>query len=76
MSGYIEVADKKTGDSLIKVYQSKLYTFLSTIDTAGMKGVNDYSLPFLDLTQDWTDEQIYAHFKLTGDEIAYIKAAT
>lgn len=74
MSGYVEVKNKLEGKSLIKVYMSKLYTFLSGIEGAGMKGTKNYSLPKVDLSVTWTDQEIYAHFGLTQEEIDYIEA--
>jgi hypothetical protein len=73
MSGYIEVPDKAVGEALIKVYQSKLYTFLSVVDGAGMKSVTNYSLPKLDLTREWTNQEIYDYFGLTDSEIEYVE---
>ena len=32
-------------------------------------------VPALDMTRRWTDEQLYEHFGLTEDEIAYIEAS-
>lgn len=31
------------------------------------------SLPWLDFTQEWTDEKLYAHFNITEEEQAFIK---
>lgn len=74
MSGYIEVANKKEANSLIEIYQSELYTFLSNFNSAGMKGAESYCLPKLDLTRSWTNDNIYQEFKLTKAEISYIQA--
>lgn len=74
MSGYIEVPNKKIGKALISLYQTRLYRFLSTIETAGMKGVKNYSLPKVDLSRTWTDAELYAYFGLTQEEIDYIEA--
>ena len=30
-------------------------------------------IPFLDFTQEWTDEKLYEHFNLTQEEIAFIE---
>jgi site-specific DNA-methyltransferase (adenine-specific) len=74
MSGYIEVADHTEGKSLISLYESKLYRFLSSLRGAGMKGILNYSLPKVDLTRSWTDQELYQHFGLTQEEIDYIEA--
>jgi hypothetical protein len=31
------------------------------------------TVPWLDFTQEWTDEKLYQHFELTQDEIAFIE---
>jgi len=74
MSGYIEVNDRNDGESLINLYTTKLYTFLSSYNSKGMRGVSSYSLPKLSLDKKWTDEELYAHFDLTQEEIDYIEA--
>lgn len=74
MSGYIEVRDAIEGESLIAVYSSNLYTFLSRLGQSGMRGVANYSLPKVDLTRSWTDAELYAHFGLTQEEIDYVEA--
>lgn len=73
MSGYIEVNNQIEGQNLIAVYKSKLYTFLSGLDGAGMKGITNYSLPKIDLTKKWDDKKLYKHFNLTQEEIDYIE---
>ena len=75
MSGYIEVSDATEGAALIQVYTSKLYTFLSNIDGAGMKGISNYMLPKVDLTRSWTDQDLYTHVNLSADEITYIESS-
>lgn len=74
MSGYIEVKDQKEANSLIAVYKSKLYTFLASITSAGMRGVENYTLPKVDLSRSWSDQELYKHFGLTQEEISYIEA--
>lgn len=77
MSGYIEVTDAKTATSLIKVYSSTLYRFLSQgVKSAGMKSIINYSLPVVDLNKKWTDKELYKHFNLTQEEIEYIEMRT
>ena len=31
------------------------------------------SLPWMDFTQEWTDERLYKHFNITEEEQAFIK---
>lgn len=74
MSGYIEVNNSNEGHQLINLYKTKFYTFLSNLSGAGMRGIENYSLPALSLTTCWTDADLYAHFRLTQDEINYVEA--
>ena len=73
MSGYIEVADRKEGESLISLYNTKLYKLLSKGNSAGMKGEDSYCLPKVTLNKTWTDSDVYTHFDLTQEEIDYIE---
>jgi len=76
MSGYILVSSKREANALIKLYSSKLYRFLSNgVRAAGFRSVTNYSLPKVDLTRPWTDEELYKYFKLTKKEIEYIENA-
>lgn len=72
MSGYIEVTNETEGLSLIALYSTKLYRFLSSLGKAGLRGVGSYSLPKLDLNKAWTDAEVYQHFSLTEQEIEYV----
>ena len=74
MSGYIEVKNKKEGIALIAVCNSNFYKFLASIKSAGMRGIANYTLPKIDLTKTWTDQELYAHFNLTQEEIDYIES--
>ncbi len=74
MSGYIKVSDHNEGESLINLYSTKLYTFLSSYNSKGMRGRINYSLPKLPLDRAWTDIDLYNHFGLTQEEIDYIEA--
>lgn len=74
MSGYIEVANKIEGNYLINLYSTKFYTFLSSYNSKGMRGKDNYSLPKLSLDKTWVDEELYARFNLTQEEIEYIEA--
>lgn len=75
MSGYIEVKNKKEGQNLIRLYESKLYRFRRSIGrSGGMHGWKDYTLPKVDLSRSWSDQELYEHFGLTQEEISYIEA--
>lgn len=74
---YNVVADDMEGKRLTDILSSKTYQVLLN-SVWKYSGWNKLSvlryLPALDLTRDWTDADIYKHFKLTKDEIAYIEA--
>lgn len=74
MSGYIVVNNAVEGQHLIDLYNTKLYKFLAkgTV-SAGMRGVANYTLPKLDITRSWSNEEVYAHFGLTTEEISYVE---
>ena len=58
------------------VFRSKLFRFIFDIywndDTLYTTFFN--SLPYVDLTRTWTDQELYAHFNLTQEEIEYIES--
>ena len=60
------------------VFYSKLFTYLcfnlQIAQNGFMKTVLVKALPKLDMTRTWTDEELYAHFDLTPEEIEYIEA--
>lgn len=56
-------------------YSSKLCRFF--VDNTKSGGFNAsclYSLPLVDYTKSWTDEEIYQHFQLTQEEINLIES--
>jgi SAM-dependent methyltransferase len=75
-SHYSLVSSAFEGQNMANLLNSKLYQFL--MRTAKWNGfVNTTmlrNLPMLDCTHSWTNEQIYEHFNLTPEEIAYIEA--
>lgn len=74
-SGHILVNNEREGNNLICLYQSKLYKFhVNQFISGGMRGAECYKLPKLDLTRTWTDQELYAHFGLTEEEINYIES--
>jgi hypothetical protein len=69
-SGHILDKNKKEGENLIKLYQSKLYCYIQNqMSSGGMRGKIFYELPELDLTRTWTDQELFNYFTLTEDEI-------
>jgi type I restriction-modification system DNA methylase subunit len=75
-SGYIKVKDAKEAENLISLYNSKLYRYVrDQISTGGMRGNTIYEQPYLDISRKWSDQEIYAEFNLTQEEIDLIEKA-
>ena len=69
------VDSKEGGVVAESVLSSKLYRwFHSQFKHGGFNNIRTIvGFPAVDLTRTWTDEELYAHFGLTEEEIAYIK---
>lgn len=75
-SGHILVKNKKEAKNLISLYESCVYRFImDEMTPGGMRGKRIYELPKMDLSRAWTDKELYKHFGLTDEEIAYIEEA-
>jgi hypothetical protein len=46
---------------------------LAFMKTDGSINYSMYVIPYMNFTQEWTDEKLYAHFNITEDEQAFIK---
>ena len=69
------IEDEWTRETVYSVFYSKLFTFIGKnlqLDYNGWMKTTS-SLPKLDLSRTWTDEELYAHFGLTEEEVAYIE---
>lgn len=75
----IDVANGTEGMRLERILNGTLYQAMMNLTKHG-GGFHTISalrlLPALDLTRDWTDEDIFKHFKLTKAEIACAEAHT
>ena len=73
---YILVNNKKEGDHLVSLLQSKLYVFLMQFNpTKNIQFKVDVNkLPIMDLSKSWSDKDLYQYFELTQEEIDYIEA--
>lgn len=70
------VASQQEADNIMSFTLSKLYVFYASnyLKTSGFTpAVKNSQLPMLDSTKKWTDAEVYAHFKLTSEEIAYVE---
>ena len=70
----ITCKNKKEADNLISFLTSKLYRwYIENEKTSGFNtGIT--KLPKLDTSRSWSDQQVYAHFNLTQDEINQIES--
>ena len=70
----IKVASEAEGVNVLSWVRSKLYRVVVTQMKTG--GFNNpfIELQFLGTTKHWTDAEIYAHFNLTDEEIAYVES--
>lgn len=72
---YILVKDNSEGTNLAEILNRKVYQFI--VSTAKWSGFSDLtvlrSLPAVDLSRSWTDEELYAYFNLTSEEIKLIE---
>jgi hypothetical protein len=71
---HVLVESDDEAERLISVLRSKLYRFyINEEKTSGFNtGVG--KLPKVDLTQEWSDQDLYAYFDLTQEEIDYVEA--
>jgi hypothetical protein len=69
------IANDAEIDSIMSVMDTKLYGFFYKMMDSSLMGGADAlkSMTSFPLTRTWTDQEIYAHFNLTADEIEYIE---
>lgn len=69
------ISDKDVGAE--SLFRSKLFSFYFKA-VGGEAGMSQTGImqnaPYVDLTRSWTDQELYAHFNLTQEEIDYIEA--
>jgi site-specific DNA-methyltransferase (adenine-specific) len=72
---YCEMRNEDIYETAIKIFNHPLYKFLinSNKHGAGPETHLIYSLPKIDLSKIWTDEEIFKNFDLNEEEIDYIK---
>lgn len=69
----IYVDDEKQGLNLIKIYSTKLFRWYVSNEKTGGFNTGIFKLPKMDLTKEWTDQQLYEYFDLTEEEINLIE---
>lgn len=62
-------------DNALRILMSKLYKFMLTVTRSNSTVPSQLwrSLPAVDLTRSWTDEELYKHFNLTTEEISLVE---
>jgi len=77
ISASIEVNNEDEAETLKKYLTSKLVQFIlkhtKTASTLSVNFLRGHSLPKVDLTRSWTDNELYEHFNLTEEEINLIE---
>lgn len=75
MNGYgIKVNSEQEGYNVLSWVTSKLYrVIINKMKTGGFNGPF-IELKYLGTNKNWTDEELYAHFGLTEEEIEYIES--
>lgn len=73
----IPIKDNWTKESILSIYESKLWKlifFNFQLEQNGfMKNAIVRRTPAMDMTKEWTDDEIYKYFNLTEEEIEYIE---
>jgi len=74
---YHIVKNKREGLNLVGVLNSKLYRYIGSVYRSGRNlGLALNFLPAVDISNPWTDQQLYQHFGLTQEEIALVEGIT
>lgn len=73
---YLPLSDNLQEQNVKSVWESTLYKFMVYgIHPTGFLKTNIIkSIPCVEMDKKWTDEELYAHFGLTQEEIEYIEA--
>jgi hypothetical protein len=73
---YVEI-DNYDVSNVSSIWNSKLFRFMTySIHPTGFLKTNIIkSLPFVDMSRTWTDQELFDHFSLTDEEIEYIEKA-
>jgi N-6 DNA Methylase len=74
LRSYFTVANETEGNNLIALLNSKLYKMAWR--RPGMITWRALFLPKLDLSKEWTDQELYTHFNLTQDEIDIVEKSS
>lgn len=72
---FMEVNSANEGGNLCAYLESKIVKFLMLSTTYAMNMSKEIvrKIPAIDLSRSWTDEELYAYFNLTTEEIAHVE---
>jgi len=70
-SFFYRTKDKNTAENIQKFFDTNMYKFIDKIKRYGRYAY--MTLPNLDFSKDWTDEEIYDFFDFTKEEMEYIE---
>jgi len=67
--------DKKNAENCLSYARTKFFRFLVSLvaNTQDITREKYYFVPIQDFSKPWTDEELYAKYGLTADEIAFIE---
>jgi len=68
------VTNQSTAKNIKKLFNTKLYKFIGKLYKNGRNQPLQNLFPLVDFNVGWTDDELYKHFKLTKQEIAYIES--
>jgi len=68
------VADQQTALNIKSLFNTRFYKFIGMLYKSGRNQPLQNLFPIVDFTKVWSDQELYAHFKLTQEEIEYIEA--
>ena len=76
LARHVLVNNEVEGKNLVELLRCKLFLLLIQLNpTKNIQFKDDiHRLPKMDITKPWTDFDVYQHFNLTPDEIAYVES--
>lgn len=75
-SNLVFPCEKNQMENLIGVLTSKLYQFCNNQLRMAHHNEAARMFPAVDIDRSWNDEQLYAHFELTEEEIEYVEQSS
>jgi hypothetical protein len=71
---WFEFSTRLEADNFLKYIKTDFARFcLSLMKTDKHVNSKMWIVPFMDFSQEWTDEKLYAHFQISEEEQSFIK---